>query len=69
MEEKTVKAPDISCGHCVANIQRELGEQPGVVSVKADSDTKMVAIKWEAPATWENLADLMAEIGYPTQEV
>jgi len=65
METKTIQAPAIHCGHCTATIERELGELEGIQSVKADQNTKMVTVKWEAPATWDTIKALMAEIGYP----
>jgi copper chaperone CopZ len=65
METKTFQAPAIHCGHCTATIERELGELEGIQSVKADQNTKMVTVKWEAPATWDTIKALMAEIGYP----
>ncbi len=65
METKTFQAPAISCEHCTATIQRELGELPGVAQVQADQKTKDVTVSWQAPATWEQIKALMAEIGYP----
>jgi len=65
METKTFQATAIHCGHCTATIERELGELEGIQSVKADQNTKMVTVKWEAPATWDTIKALMAEIGYP----
>ncbi|MGD8600775.1 MAG: cation transporter, partial [Gemmatimonadota bacterium] len=35
MSTKTVNVPNISCGHCVMTIEREVGEIDGVSSVKA----------------------------------
>jgi copper ion binding protein len=63
----TVKAPDISCSHCVHTIQSEVGELDGVKSVQAQEATKLVTIAFEAPATQEQIAALMAEIGYPVE--
>jgi copper chaperone len=68
MESKTFKAPNISCGHCVHTIQTELGELDGVKSVKADASSKLVTVSWEAPATWDTIRSLLAEIGYPAEE-
>jgi len=63
----TVKAPNISCGHCVHTIQNEIGELPGVKSVQAKEDTKLVTISFEPPATQEQIEKLMVEIGYPVE--
>ena len=69
MTTLTVKAPNISCGHCVHTIQNEVGELPGVQSVQAKEDTKLVTVTFEAPATQEQIEELMAEIGYPVEAV
>ena len=67
MTTLAVKAPNISCGHCVHTIQNEVGEQPGVKSVQAKEDTKLVTISFEPPAAQEQIEKLMAEIGYPVE--
>lgn len=67
MTTLTVKAPNISCGHCVHTIQNEVGELPGVNSVQAKEDTKLVTISFGPPATREEIEKLMAEIGYPVE--
>ncbi|GIK37174.1 MAG: hypothetical protein BroJett011_10070 [Chloroflexota bacterium] len=67
MTTLTVKAPNISCGHCIHTIQNEVGELPGVNSVQAKEDTKLVTISFELPATREEIEKLMAEIGYPIE--
>lgn len=67
MTTLTVKAPNISCGHCVHTIQDEVGELPGVKGVQAKEDTKLVTITFEPPTTREEIEKLMAEIGYPVE--
>lgn len=63
----TVKysVPNISCGHCVHTIQMEVSEVAGVQSVKADQDSRVVEITFNAPATEDSIKALMAEINYP----
>jgi copper chaperone len=69
MPEKTVRIPNISCGHCVATIEREVGQIQGVQSVQADQASKQVTIRWtEAGAPWESIATHLADIGYPVEE-
>ncbi|HLF01894.1 MAG TPA: cation transporter [Anaerolineales bacterium] len=68
MNTITVKAPAISCGHCVKTIQSEVGELTGVQSVVAAQDTKLVTIAYDDPATKEQIEALMAEIGYPVEK-
>ena len=66
MTTKTVTVPNISCGHCVMTIQREVGEVEGVAEVKAEQDTKQVTISWDPDATdWVVIEDVMKEINYP----
>ena len=65
MDEKTVHIPGISCDHCVMNIRRELSELDGIESVAADATTRQVTVRWQAPATWQSIAAMLDEIGYP----
>jgi copper chaperone CopZ len=65
MAEKTVKIPDISCGHCVNNIKRETSELAGVTSVEGDAPSKTMTFKWDAPADWDGILAKLKEIGYP----
>jgi copper chaperone len=65
MTSKTFTVPNISCGHCVATIKRELGDLKGVASVAGDVGTKTVTVEWEAPATWDGIKSLLTEINYP----
>ena len=68
MAAKTFQVPNISCHHCVMTIERELGELEGVVSAKADLDTKEVSVEWKSPATWDSIKSLLEEINYPAAE-
>jgi copper ion binding protein len=67
MSEKTVSIPDMSCGHCLANIKREAGEVAGVSSVEGDVNTKKVTFKWDEPAQWEQIEAALKDAGYPPQ--
>ena len=69
MNTLTVKANDISCGHCVHTIQSEVGEVTGVKQVVANEQTKLVTITYDQPATEQQLKELLAEIGYPAEAV
>ncbi len=69
MTSKTVSVPSISCGHCVATIEREVGELAGVSSVKAEQSSRNVTISWDPEATdWVVIEDLMTEINYAPAE-
>lgn len=66
METKTVTVPNITCGHCVMTIEREVGEVEGVASVKGEKETKHVTISWDPDATdWVVIEDTMKEINFP----
>ena len=68
MASKTFKVPNISCGHCVMTIEREVGELDGIVLVKAEQASKMVTVEWnDPPATWDAIKDLLVEINYPPE--
>lgn len=57
--------PGIHCMHCTHTIEMEVGELDGVQSVKADLESKNVAISFEDPASEEKIKALLAEIEYP----
>jgi len=65
MEEKTVLLPDVSCGHCMLTIKREVGDIPGVSSVDGSPFTKSVTFRWQEPATWEAIQEMLVELGFP----
>jgi len=68
MSTKTFKVPNITCGHCVMTIKREVSELDGVSSVEGDADSKMVTVTWDTPATWEAIKTLLEEINYPPED-
>jgi len=65
MESKTFNVPNISCGHCVMTIEKELGELEGVTGVSGDAEAKSVTVEWEAPANLDGIKSLLTEINYP----
>ena len=65
MTTRTIEIPNISCGHCVNAVATELGELEGVAAVRGDPATKQVTVDFAPPATWEAIAALLDEIGYP----
>jgi copper ion binding protein len=64
METKTLSIPNITCGHCVMAIQRELGEIEGISKVEGDHDKKEIVVDWDAPATLEKIKSTLEEINY-----
>lgn len=65
MSSKTYNVPNISCGHCVATIERELDAVPGVKAVKADLDSKQVTVLCDDEAVASQVEKVLEEIGYP----
>lgn len=65
MEKQTFAVASISCGHCVAAIEKELPKLEGVVDVVADSQAKTVSVKWDAPASAARIRERLNAIGYP----
>lgn len=62
----TLTAPDISCGHCVATVQKVAGAQPGVVSVMADALTKQVKLVIDPErASLPAIEAALSDAGYP----
>ena len=68
METKIFSVPNISCGHCVMSIQRELGEMEGISKVEGDPEKKEITIEWDLPATPEKIKSILKEINYPAVE-
>ena len=67
MEKATLSIPNISCGHCVMAIEREIGEISGVSEVKGDAGSKQVTVSWDAPASLDKIKDTLKEINYPAE--
>ena len=68
METKKFSVPNITCGHCVMTIQRELGEIDGVKKVEGDPTVKEINVEWDAPATLEKIKSTLEEINYPAAD-
>ncbi len=68
METTKLSIPNISCGHCVMTIQRELGEIDGLSKVEGDPTAKEITVEWDAPATLEKIRSTLKEINYPAVE-
>ncbi|MCI0399290.1 MAG: heavy-metal-associated domain-containing protein [Chloroflexi bacterium] len=69
MPSKTFTVPKIHCGHCTHTIEMEVGDLPGVKSVKADQDSRQVTVEWDSPATWEQIEKTLVEINYPPAQL
>jgi copper chaperone CopZ len=65
MNRVSYTVPNISCGHCVATIERELSELQGVSKVEASNGDKQVAVEFGEPTTEADIVSLLTEINYP----
>lgn len=64
--ERTFLVQNIQCDHCARTIRRELADIAGVQDVQVEG--KSLTVRWEAPATWEQIRTTLGEIGYPPSE-
>jgi copper chaperone CopZ len=65
MDKKTFSVPNISCGHCVMSIKRELSALQGVLKVEGNPQAKEITVEWDAPATLDKILSTLKEINYP----
>lgn len=66
--QATLTAPDISCGHCVATINRALDALDGVSRVETNQSTKQITVDFDpARVSLERIAAVLDEEGYPVQ--
>ncbi len=68
MVTKVLNVPRISCEHCVATIERALGEMDEVQEVTADAKTKLVSVTYREPENLQAITDTLKDIGYPVKE-
>ncbi len=68
MNKVTYTVPNISCMHCIHTIKNEIGDVPGVKTVAADLNTKLVTVEYDTPATPEQLEATFEEINYPVKK-
>ena len=69
VEQVTLTAPDISCGHCVATVESAVGALSGVTSVTADESTKRVEIAFDPNrVSLDQIEATLDDAGYPVQK-
>lgn len=68
-ENITLKAPDISCGHCVNAIQTRLGDMDGVENVEASAESKLVKVWFDGEKVHlDQIREALADEGYPAED-
>ena len=65
-DELTYTVPGVSCGHCVAAIEEEVGRVDGVRSVDVDLATKQVTVRGDGLLA-ESVVDAIDEAGYDAE--
>ena len=65
MSSNIYTIPNISCAHCVATIEREVGGVAGVQGVTGNVDSKKVTVAYDDEAALVRVEKLLEEIGYP----
>jgi copper chaperone len=69
VEMITLRAPDISCEHCVATVKKTVGQFPGVQSVEADAETKIISLTFDPmQADLSKIEEALEEEGYPVEK-
>ena len=67
MNTATYSIRAIHCAHCTRTIEMEVGEMPGVQTVKSDLQAKKITVTFDAPADDATIRALLAEIEYPAE--
>jgi copper chaperone len=66
MNTVTLTAPDISCDHCKATIEREVGAMSGVQTVSVDVPSQHVTVTYDpAQLTDTDIVAKLDDEGYP----
>ena len=65
MKEATFKVPEMSCGHCKAAIEGELGKLSGVKHSNADLEKGVVEVRYdEGLVSTDELKGAIEDAGY-----
>ena len=68
MPRVTLEAPDISCDHCIASIQKAVSKLPGVRFLEGDPSAKRVTLEYDAASVQlEAIEGAMEAEGYPVK--
>jgi len=66
IERAILTAPDISCGHCVATINKAVGAIDGVRRVETSEQTKQVQVEFDpGKVSLAKIEAVLDEEGYP----
>lgn len=65
MPQFTLYAPDITCEHCIATIEKAVTAQPGARFIDGDIEGRRFSVEVEYGAVLDTLAAALAAEGYP----
>lgn len=65
MTQITLFAPDVTCDHCIATIQKTVATVDGATFLEGDPDSKSFAIDIAQGAVLDRVAEALAAEGYP----
>lgn len=69
LQQATLTAPDISCGHCVATVKEAVGALAGVQNVDASDATQKVTVSYDPNlVSMDRIEAALYEAGYPVQK-
>jgi copper chaperone len=61
---RTITVAGMTCGHCVAAVEGEIGKIDAVTSVQADLESGLVTVEAEGPLADQDLVAAVDEAGY-----
>ncbi len=64
MATSTYTVTGMTCGHCVASVQKEIGKIDGVTSVDVDLASGRVQVESATPLTSSDVVAAVDEAGY-----
>ncbi|MDA1010601.1 MAG: copper chaperone [Chloroflexi bacterium] len=68
MPQATLFAPDVTCDHCIATIQKAVDSVEGARFLAGDPDSRSFAVDIAEGALLDRLAEVLASEGYPLGE-
>jgi len=68
MPQATLFAPDVTCDHCIATIQKAVDSVDGARFLAGDPDSKSFAVDLAPGVLLDRLAEVLAAEGYPLGE-
>ena len=70
VEKAVIKTPTVQCDMCKGKIEKYLGKETGVTSVKVDTKKKTTTVTWITERTnIEQIKTAIANVGYDADDV